>query len=204
MTLLKRLAWLPFFMGAKPALAHSPVPGIEGFYVGLIHPFSTPPQALLMIGLALLVGGFAPERARWVFSGFVVASFIGLFAAIGIEELDVIMFAVAFAACALAALLPGKVLPFAIAITCAGAFLIGDASVPDDGPARDRLFTMSGSMVGANIGLLYLFGVSLVIRERYTMAWVTIAFRVAAAWLGAISLLMLALGFAEGVPPAQG
>ncbi len=181
---------------AGPASAHSAFPGIEGFYVGLIHPFSTPPQALLIMGLALLGGGFKPEQVQWLLPSFFVANIAGLVLAFGFEELDAKMFAIAFAACSTAALLPQKLLPFAIALVCVGAFLIGDASVPEPGPLRDRLFTMSGSLVGANVGLLYLLGGSLWVRERFKKPWVGIAFRVAAAWLGAVSSLMLALGFA--------
>ncbi len=203
MKTLKRLVCLPIlFLAAGPAWAHSPVPGIEGFYVGLLHPFSTPSQVLVMLGLALLVGGFRPERAQWLLGGFLVASFAGLLSAYGVENQEAPMFAVAFTACALAALVPGKWTLLAMAPVVFGAVLIGDASVPDPGPTRDRLFTMSGSMVGANIGLLYLFGITHVIKERFTAPWVAIGFRVAAAWLGAVALLMLALGLVEVGPPA--
>lgn len=198
--MFRRVCWLPLMLSATPAAAHSPVAGIEGFYVGLIHPFSTPPQILLMLGLGLLVGGFGPQNAKWVFPVFFAASLTGVFLALGFEHLDALMYAAAFAACALAALAPARLIALAIALAGIGAFLIGDASVPDDGPIRDRLFTMSGSIVGANVGLLYLFGLSLVIRERYTKPWTGIAFRVAGAWAGAISLLMLALLFADSPP----
>ncbi|MBO9410985.1 MULTISPECIES: HupE/UreJ family protein [unclassified Ruegeria] len=188
-------------LAAGPAAAHSPVPGIKGFYVGLVHPFSTPPQALLMLSLGLLVGGFKPERVRWLLPSFLAASFAGLISAYGLESLDAKMFSIAFAACSTAALFQGKLLPVAIALVCIGAFLIGDASVPEAGPVRDRVFTMSGSMVGANVGFLYLLGGSLWIRERFSKPWVAIAFRVAAAWLGAVSLLMLALRLSETASP---
>lgn len=191
-------AWLPFVMGASPAHAHSPIPGIKGFYTGLVHPFSTPSQALLMIGLGLLAGRFATERERYRLAAFPIFSLLGLMIAPGIAEIDATMFAVAFAVCALAALVPGRFHAVAVALVAIGGFLIGVASIPEDGPTRDRLFTMSGSIVGANVGLLYLVGIGLVIRERYTWDWVEIAFRVMAAWLGAISLLMLALGLAVG------
>lgn len=200
MTAARRFAWVPLAVGAEPALAHSPVPGIEGFYVGLLHPFSTPSQALLMLGLGFLVGSFAAERARWLLADFLVASLVGLVLGLRLANLDAALFAAAFAICALAALFPGKLIGLAIAFVCLGGFLIGDASVPDDGPMRDRLFTLSGSIVGANLGLIYLFGGALWIRGRYTWPWVGIAFRVAAAWLGAISLLMFALGFADVAP----
>ncbi len=195
-------ACIPLALLAGPALAHSPVPGIKGFYVGMIHPFSTPPQALLMIGLGLVAGGFTADKAQWLLASFLAASVGGLILTPGFEELDAGMFAIAFLACSFAALFPGKLLVPVIVLVGVGAFLIGDASVPDDGPARDRLFTMSGSMVGANFGLLYLFCICLLARERIQKPWVGIAFRVVAAWLGAISLLMLALGFAENAPLA--
>ncbi len=198
---LARFGWLPLAVGAGPACAHSPVPGIEGFYVGLLHPFSTPSQALLMFGLALLVSGFAVDKTRWNLAAFLIATFAGLFAGSATSDLDVPMFTVAFAAAGLFALATGKVLPLAVSLAAIGGFLVGEASIPDDGPVRDRVITMAGSIVGANLGLLYLFGIMHVIKERYTWPWVSIAFRVAAAWIGAIALLMLALGLAQDPPP---
>lgn len=202
------MKWRQLFVGLfilglpQAAQAHSPVPGIEGFYVGLLHPFSTPSQALLMIALALAAGRFTADGTKWLLPGFGVASLTGLLFAYGISALDPAMFAVAFAASACAALGPGRLLPVIFVLVVVGAFLIGDASVPDAGPTRDRMFTMSGSIVGANVGFLYLVGLSFLIRERFSKPWVAIAFRVAAAWVGAISLLMLALSFAETPLPA--
>ena len=196
-----RLAWLAVLAGPTPAFAHSPVPGFEGVYVGLIHPFSTPSQALLMIGSSLLVGGFSTERARWLLLGFLIASLVGLAVGPRIPDIDPYLFALAFVACAFAALVPGRLMLLAIASLSFGGFLIGQVSIPDDGPTRDRLFTMLGSMIGANVGLLYLFGIYLVIRERFTWPWVGVAFRVVAAWLGAIASLMLALRYAQVVVP---
>ena len=195
-----RLLWLPLLVAAGPAYAHSPVPGIEGFYVGAAHPFSTPSQALLMFGLGLMAGSFAAEKVRWILTGFLFATLIGLIFGPRDANIDTIMFAMAFITCAFAALFPGKLAALAIVLVCIGGLLIGVVSIPDDGPMRDRLFTMSGSIVGANIGLLFLWGISDVVRERYKWPWIGIAFRVVAAWLGAIALLMLALGFAEVAP----
>ena len=107
----------------------------------------------------------------------------------------------AFVTFSLVAIMPGKLVPLAIGLACIGGLLVGVLSIPDDGPTRDRLFTMSGSFVGANVGLLYIFGISLVIRERFAWPWVPVAFRVVAAWLGAIALLMLALGVAQVATP---
>lgn len=202
MKTIRRLAWLPLAVGATPVHAHSPVPGIEGFYVGLLHPFSTPAQALLMVGLALLAGWVALDKVRWLLGVFLVASFAGLLLGPQIANLDPYLFAMAFASCALAALAPGKLVPLAVVFAGIGGYLIGEVSIPDEGPARDRIITMSGSIIGANLGLLYIVGVSHIIRERYTWAWVEIAFRVIAAWLGAVALLMFALGSVASPPPS--
>ena len=199
---LRHLVWLPLLLGASPAFAHAPIPGIKGFYIGLLHPFSTPAQALLMLGLGLLLGGFSVDRVRWLLGSFLVCGLIGLIVGTAGLDLDAAMYAVAVAACSLAALIPGRVLPLAIGLTIAGSLLIGSASIPDAGLTRDRIITMSGSMVGANIGLLYIWGLTHFIRERYRQAWVGIGFRVATAWIGAVALLMLAMSFAETAPPA--
>jgi hypothetical protein len=193
-----RGGWLVLAAGPTPALAHSPVPGIEGFYIGILHPFSTPAQALLMLGLGLAVGAFAPRRAGWAMGTFLAATLIGILIGLIPADLDTALFATAFLAAAAAALAPGRLLPVAVALALVGGVLIGLASVPDPGPTRDRVITMMGSFVGANLGLLYLFGFGMIVRERYTQPWVAIAFRVAAAWVGAISLLMLALRLAPG------
>jgi hydrogenase/urease accessory protein HupE len=184
-----------------PACAHSPVPGFEGFYTGLFHPFSTPSQALLILGIGLLAGGFDVARARWYLGAFLAATLFGLFMGgmfpgSGAADVDAILFAAAFAACAWSALGPGKLAPIAIALVAIGGVLIGILSVPDPGPTRDRIITMTGSVLGANAGFLYVLGFVLFVRDRFMWEWVKIAFRVVAAWLGAISLVMLALGFA--------
>ncbi len=196
MKALRRLGWLAPLLAAGPAQAHAPIAGIEGFYIGLLHPFSTPSQALVMVGLGLLIGGFAAVQVKWQLVSFLVCVFLGVFLGSADWEPDAMLFALAFVACAAAALIPGKLVPLTLAMAAVGGFLIGSISIPDDGPVRDRIITMSGSVVGANIGLLYIFGIIHVVRERYTWPWVDIAFRVAAAWLGAISLLMLTLGLA--------
>lgn len=201
MTVLRQLIWLPLLLGASPAYAHAPVPGIKGFYIGFLHPFSTPSQALLMLGLGLLIGSFAVEKVRWQLSTFLIISILGLFFGSASQDPDIAMYCVAVVACSFAALIPGKISPVAIMLTVIGAFLIGSVSIPDDGPTRDRVFTMSGSILGANLGLLYIFGMMHFVREHYPYPWIKIAFRVAAAWLGAVALLMLALAFAPQTSP---
>lgn len=187
-------------LSASPAHAHAPIPGIKGFYVGLLHPFSTPVQALVMVGLGLLAASFKVEQARWVLVAFLICSLVGVAIGSADWQVDMALFATAILACGFAALGQGRLLPMAVLITLAGGVLIGVVSLPDAGLMRDRVVTMSGSIVGANVGLLYLFGAMHFVKERYKWPWVTVAFQIAAAWLGAIALLMLALGYVEVAP----
>ena len=180
---------------ATPAGAHSPVPGIEGFYLGLLHPISTPAQALLMLGLGLLTGGLAKASARWLLIAFFTASGAGLLWT-GAAMPDMAAFAVATLASTLAALAAGRFFPAMVALVILGGLVVGAISVPEGGLFRDRLITMAGSFIGANLLLLYISGLVIIVRERVSRPWIPIAFRVAAAWVAAISAMMLAIYFA--------
>lgn len=169
------------------------MPGVDGFYLGLLHPLSTPAQACLMTGLGLLAGALGPERAKWICLAFLLTSLGGVMAGAAGAELDAVLFCLAFLCSALAALIPGALVLLCVALAATGGALIGIVSVPDPGPAADRMFTMSGSVVGANLALLYLFGAVHFVQTRFSLPWVRVALRVVAAWVGAISVLMLAL-----------
>ena len=132
--LLRHMFWLVLALCASPAHAHAPIPGIKGFYVGLLHPASTPPQALLMLGLGLLLGRFAADRAKWFFGAFLLSLIIGVFTGFAALDLDTAMFLVAVVTGVHAALAPGKLAPLAIGLAALGGVLIGVASIPDAGP----------------------------------------------------------------------
>lgn len=163
--------------------------------MGLLHPFSTPAQSLLMAASGLLVGSFSADKAGVPLIGFVLATLAGTVIWSLLEDLDPLLFSIACIISAVVALRPGTLRPLAIALAIAGGVLIGMASVPDPGPVRDRAFTLSGSIVGASIGLVYIAGLSILVRQRYQAQWVGIALRVLAAWVATIALLMLALSW---------
>ncbi|WP_415184064.1 hypothetical protein [Phaeovulum sp.] len=194
----RRLGWIALAVWPFPGHAHSPIAGIEGFYTGLLHPFTTPPQALLMLGLGLMIAGVFPLRALWPLGVFTVAMVVGMTTTRFFGQLDMAMFAIAFVACSLSALATGRLLPAVVAVAAVGGVYMGVASLADPGPIRDRMITTLGAFVGANIGLFLISGIPTLIQERYTWNWVPVAFRIAGAWIGAVSLLMLALFFAEG------
>jgi hydrogenase/urease accessory protein HupE len=191
---LAGLVWLGL---SDPAYAHSPIPGIEGFYIGLLHPFSTPSQALLMLGLGLLISGLRQSHYPPAFGIFLFSILAALLIGPWLNRPDTVLFASAVLVCAMAAIWPKTYLPVALAVVAVGGFLIGQVSIPDPGPMRDRVITMAGSFVGANVGLLYIAGGAIFLKDRFKQHWVEVAFRVVSAWLGAIALVMLALQLAS-------
>ena len=196
MKVFGRLGLLSLVAWPGAVQAHSPVPGIEGFYTGLLHPVSTPAQLFVLLGLGLLVSSYPLAAVRWLLTVFPFATLVGAWVSDGLMDVDTWLFALAFAACVWVALLPGRVISLALGFTCVGGVLIGIVSMPEPGPAQDRIITLAGSLVGANLGLLYLFGAAFYVRERFQQVWVGVALRIAAAWIGAVSIVMLALRFA--------
>ncbi len=105
---------------------------------------------------------------------------------------ETLLLSFAAAAAALSALIPsGFWLAFILLSGTAGA-LIGLLSTPDAGSLRDTLFTLAGSFVGANLALLYLSGGAGMLLDRFPQRWVQLGFRIAGAWIAAISLMMAA------------
>ncbi|QEW23479.1 hypothetical protein LA6_005716 (plasmid) [Paracoccaceae bacterium] len=179
-----------------PAWAHGTVPGFEGFYTGVLHPFSTPAQVMALPVLGILIGAFDLIRVRRALAAFAVFTLLGVLSGGLLGPVDSALFAVAAVGGALAALAPGQMIPVAlVAAACGGAF-IGAESIPDPGRMRDRVIMIAGALLSANIVLFYLAtGVNAAL-ERFPRPWVRIGFRIGAAWLTAISMVMLALRYA--------
>ncbi|WP_425092474.1 hypothetical protein [Tropicimonas sp. S265A] len=178
-----------------PAAAHSPIEGIEGFYSGLLHPVSTPAQALVLLAVGLMAGGFRPAEARWPVGLYMTAVLGGVACGAYLTPAATAMFATALVAAAMAALAPGRGLSLASCLAALGGASIGLLSLADPGPPMDRIVTSLGAVVGACIGLLYIFAFTRFVQDRYTVDWVPVAFRVAAAWIAAVSLLMTLMEF---------
>lgn len=174
------------------AAAHNPLPGLDGFYAGLWHPLSTPDQALVLVALALLLGSFALARLMPAFLGLAFGLLIGM--SLGPVAVDVPLWLLALAcgAASWAALLPGRGRGLAAGFAALAGIGLGLASVPEAGPSTDRMITMAGSFAGVMLATFYLSGGIDLLRDRVRLAWLPIALRVVAAWVAALSVLMLA------------
>lgn len=178
------------------AAAHSPLPGVAGFYLGMIHPLSTPPQLLSLLAAGMLLGLRWPKRFALFWSAFGGFALVG----IGLGQWgllrgmeDAALLAGGTVAALLAALSTATLTVPSLALCAWIGLFLGLASTPDEGPAWPAIVTLAGSFAGANLALLYLAFAVGSLRERFTATWVVIGLRIAAAWLTAIATLMFAL-----------
>lgn len=177
------------------AYAHSPYPGIRGFYVGVLHPLSTPSHVLLILGISLLVGTRVRESRFACLRTLFICTGIGLILAFAIAVLLPTASLVLILLGALGLLLvfprdlPGWTYQL---LTGLSGLLLALESIPDPGPVLDVFITTFGSLVGIHYLIMYT-------SRGVAMAWAKwrtpvteIGVRVAGSWLTAIAVLMLA------------
>lgn len=185
------------------ALAHSPIDGFEGFYTGAAHPLVTVDQLLALLGLGVMLGLQWPGDFDLAFPSFAGSMLLGVVTGqlIGLPAWAVwavlLLLLSATAAAALAALRPEGYRVTTLLLTCLIGGLIGLLSTPEPGPMRATIFTLAGSIVGANLLLLYLSSGIGFLREKIRKPWLQLGLRIAAAWLGAVAMMMTALAIAQ-------
>lgn len=200
--MLKRLAPAAFalcgsLLLARDTLAHSPIPGIEGFYIGILHPLSTPSQLPALLALGVMLG----LRLKWFtvsWLTFVAAMLVG----IGLGQFGVMpggeepmLLLVAILTASLSALYPAGFLTTFVILFGVCGMLIGVLSIPDKGSLRATIITLFGSFAGANLALLYMASGVGWLQERFTQPWLRIGLRIIAAWMAAIAILMLGMAW---------
>lgn len=184
--------WIPAAHG------HSPMPGFEGFYVGLLHPLAVPGQWLALMAAGLLLGRSGPAPARLALAAFLAALVLGAVLGAVLSGSPAAEPQVTWAPLlvtlplALLLLVPCGRRVTALAGASAGG-VVGLGLMPDPGPFSAVAITAAGSLVGAHFLLLCAFAAADVLRERAPPAWARNALSVAAAWLFALAALLLAL-----------
>ena len=190
------LAALAALLLPTTALAHSPVPGMEGFYIGLVHPLVEMVQGLAIVASGLLIGQQKIDTLEPSWLAFAAAFALGLGVAwlVGPAAVpDSALFAAALlcgAGVALARRLPRIV---SIVIAAGVGVAIGIRSMPDPGPWRALAFTICGSVAGVNLLLFYAIGAAYLVRGQDRRPWLQIGLRILGSWIVAASALMLAL-----------
>ena len=182
------------------ALAHSSVPGMKGFWAGLLHPFSTPEQLLALLALGMMLGLRWPDWFKAPAFAFASSMLLGmLLGQLGIaQEITAsALLLVAVAAAMLSALYPSGLFALFVILPGIAGACIGLLSTPDPGALTATIVSLFGSFVGASLALLYISGGVAAFRERFKAQWSRIGLRVLAAWIATISILMAALSFVD-------
>jgi hydrogenase/urease accessory protein HupE len=179
----------------RPALAHATVEGMEGLYVGFLHPFSTSGSLLALVAFGLLMARNR-QHLQFTWIAFIAASAVTIAGLI----LSGLAFDPQLALLALALVLAlaaasGIALPKPALVPAAGLAGIfgGVAWMPDPGPTLSMFITAFGAIVGANLLLSYVGGGLGELQKRYTQPWIAIGVRVMASWVAAIAVLLGAL-----------
>lgn len=191
-------------LSALPAQAHSPMPGVEGFYIGFLHPLTQPTQLMLLVALGAYAGSKASAVKGLAMAGLALAALVGLAAgaAVGATADRGPVLAALVILTAAGALYRGG-LPgwLSVAALTLGGLLLGLACVPDPGGWRDLAITAFGSWVGITYFALMTVGGTVELLERWPGPATRIGVQVAAAWLIAMAAMYVAfLWFAPGAP----
>lgn len=199
----RRIYFLTAGLLAYPqlALAHTPYPGIRGFYVGVLHPLTSPSHVLLIIAMSLLLGNAGRESRTRNLSVLFVAVFTGLVMAFFLAELlPLVALILLLTAMIGITVIIARPLPrwYILTLTGLGGSLLALDSLPDPGPFLDVLITTFGSLAGIHYLILYgSLGVTVSL-ERWSTPVLPIAIRVAASWLVAISVMVMAFTISAG------
>ncbi|GAB5499911.1 MAG: hypothetical protein PsegKO_22220 [Pseudohongiellaceae bacterium] len=179
--------------------AHSPYPGVKGFYIGALHPLTTPAHILVIIATSLLLGTHVKESRFHCLLALFLSAALGLLLAFVLAPFlpTALLLLILLAAL-------GLILVFAIplgdrvyaTLTGITGFLLGLESIPEPGPVLDVIITTFGALVGIHYLIMYgANGVDYIWR-RWQTRITGIGIRVAGSWLTAIAALMLAFNLA--------
>jgi urease accessory protein len=190
---LVRLA-LIFAVVADPAYAHVPIPGVGGFFGGLLHPYLVPAHVMSLLALGLLLARGGHYGVPLLI--YAVALTAGLFAltfAVGETRAgDVLVGVAGFTGLLLAFnLRPPKLLLWILAA------VVGVALALDSPPETTSIEEANLMLLGTGIGALSALGVVTGSALYFTPPWQRIGVRIAGSWIAACAILVLALTFAR-------
>lgn len=178
---------------APGAQAHGALPGMAGFGSGLIHPLVTPAHLLLLLSLALWLAQRRPLQLRAALSTFVPASATGLALSTQIAYAAawqplLLCMALGVAALVLTGRRGPAWLPYP-AFALAGLVVGLDSGVDAGAPALAVGVTLLATWLGLSLWLVNGAYYASLLPQR---KWAQIGLRVAASWIAAICLLVLA------------
>lgn len=196
---LRSLLALSLLLYPVTAFAHSPYPGIRGFYTGLLHPLTTASHILLIVAISILLGARQPANRTLCLVSLFAATALGLLTAFLMAGLLPTQTLVLLLTTGLGVLLLAPIQlpePTFPVLTGLSGFLLALESIPDPGPFLDVLITTFGALVGIHYLVMYGSRGAAAAVQRWSSPALLIGIRVAGSWIVAIGCLMLAFVYA--------
>jgi hydrogenase/urease accessory protein HupE len=181
-------------IGIEPARAHDAIPGIGGFYGGLLHPVLVPAHGLALVALGLLIGQQRPRAGlKAVFAAALLLGVLIIVSAFAARDADYAVLGVAAAA----GIAVAVARPLSVVLSCPLAAVAGVAIELDSVPQEISMQTTLLALVGTAIGAFLVVGIVADIAARLQRDWQRIAVRVFGSWIAASAILVLALRLAR-------
>ncbi|CAA6811779.1 MAG: Unknown protein [uncultured Thiotrichaceae bacterium] len=174
------------------ALAHAPIEGMNHFFNGVLHPVLIPAHIILLLATGLLIGRQGDEAIAGAVPVFMVAVIAGVLLSQWAVNLDVAPILLTTAILLGSVLVWGRQLPIMLLRISAltAALLVGIDSSQETFSGEERYIALFGTVVGVSFLVVYVAGMTEVIRK-----WLHgIPVRVLGSWLVASSLMVLVLG----------
>lgn len=168
---------------------------MQGLYWGMLHPFTSGPQILLLIALSLFVQQRLPESEN-TFNGLCIGCLLGAGAAasgLAAPDVDVGLVIGAIVVGTLVTSALGRRSMFLWAVGVIAGLLCGYTSWPEPGPLPDMLYSGAGAIIGSIVIIILVAGGTELIWQKTGWPWISIAVRVVGSWTTAIAVLLGAL-----------
>lgn len=176
---------------ACPLLAHSAFTGTSDFVNGLFHPLTSPVNLLLLAALGLALAQASPLRLRVPLFFFQAGALLGM----AIAALNPVILVSSTVLSSLALFIALAVVAWISLPLIARASLAALVGlIPGlDSPEFSDLLPALSSMAGTVLGLsLAITAIAFYASLRPIYPWADIGLRILAAWIAAISLLLVA------------
>lgn len=174
---------------------HVAVEGLGELGNGALHPFVTPAHVLVIAAVGILLGQRLPFRLTKPMAALAIGSAAGLLATTSgwPQELpQPLLLAIALAIAAWVTIERQVPVSALAAVTAAGGLVIGLDSAAPPGTPAETAKTLAGTWFAINASIGYL---ALCLSHSEGRPWARIALRIAASWIIAIALLVLAFEF---------
>lgn len=196
MTLLRAALVAALAFATHPAFAHEVVPGVGGFYGGLMHPLLVPAHVLALCGLGLLIGQQPRRLGAGLMALFAASLIVGVTAIVSAVSpiyQDTLVLVVAVITGILVALARPVTALISLPLVVIAAIAVMLDSVPQEISMQTTFLALIGTVIAAFVFASFTAEAA----RALTRDWQRIGVRIVGSWIAASAVLVLALRLAR-------